>query len=247
MKDLTWLKQSLIAHRGLYEANGSIPENSIAAFKRAIDNGFAIECDLNRTKDGQLIVFHDHHLKRLTSLHRFTNEVTYEDIKNLHLLHTTQTIPTFSELLTLVKGQVPLLIELKPFGDVKKMCETFMQHMASYQGQWAVFSFHPGIVLWFKKHYPDVIRGQISAYFDDNNHLNKPMKFLMKRLFFNRFTKPDFISYYIHNLPNKHVDKQKKKGITIISYAAKNQKELNFVRSLYDNVVFEHFIPKENA
>ena len=247
MKDLSWLKTALIAHRGLYKKNGSIQENSIKAFQLAMDEGFAIECDLNITKDGEVIVYHDHHLKRLTGLDKKVSDVTYKDIKDLRLLLSEEKIPRLIDLLSLVHGQVPLLIELKPLGDIKKLCEAFMHVMKDYQGKWAVFSFHPQAVLWFKKHYPDVIRGQISAYFNDDSHMKKPMKFLMKRMFFNHFTKPDFISYYIHNLPNKHVDKQKKKGITVISYAAQSEQEFEFVKSLYDNVVFEYFIPKKNV
>ncbi len=247
MKDLTWLKDALIAHRGLYKENGAIPENSLAAFKLAIDQGYAIECDLNLTKDNEIVVFHDHNLKRLTGLNKELSQVTYDEIKDLKLLISEEKIPRLIDLLTLVDKKVPLLIELKPMGNIKKLCELFMSIMKHYQGTWAMFSFHPAAVLWFKKNYPNVIRGQISAYFEDDTNLKRPMKFLMKRLLFNRVTKPDFISYYIHNLPNKHVDKQKKKGLTVISYAARSQDEFDFVKSHYDNVVFEYFIPRKNA
>ena len=247
MKDLTWLKQELIAHRGFYKKNGAIPENSMAAFKRALDHGYAIECDIQLTKDHEVVVFHDENLKRLTGLNQPIHQVTYEQIKTLNLLLSNEKIPLLRDVLNLVKGKVPLLIELKPFGPVKKLCTSTMALMKDYQGKYAVFSFHPGAVLWFKKYHPHVIRGQISSFFDDDTHVRQPLKFLMKRLFFNHFTKPDFISYDIHNLPNKHVDKQKKKGITIMSYAARSQAELDFVKSYYDNVVFEYFTPIKNA
>ncbi len=247
MKDFNWLKTAYIAHRGLHKENGSIPENSIAAFKAAIANHYAIECDLSLTKDGNIIVFHDHNLKRLTGLNKKVEQVNYDELKDLNLFISNEKIPRLEELLTLVGGKVPLLIELKPHGNMKKLCQTFMHHMEKYQGKWAVFSFHPKVVLWFKKNYPDVVRGQISAYFDDVTNMPRPLKFLMKRMFFNHLTKPDFISYNIRNLPNKHVDRQKKKGITIISYAARNQKDFDFVKDYYHNVVFEYFIPKKSA
>ncbi len=247
MKDLTWLKTALIAHRGLYKKDGTIPENSLLAFQLAINHGYAIECDLNITKDHEVVVFHDHHLKRLTGFDQKLSKVTYSELLNLKLLVSEEKIPRLVDLLSLVHGQVPLLIELKPLGDIKTLCHAFIEQMLNYQGTWAVFSFHPGVVWWFKKNYPDVIRGQISSYFEDDTHMKKPMKFLMKRLFFNHLTKPDFISYYIHNLPNKYVDKQKKKGLTVISYAAQSQKDFDAIKSLYDNVVFEYFIPEKNA
>jgi glycerophosphoryl diester phosphodiesterase len=243
MKDLTFLKTHLFAHRGLHSKDLSIPENSMAAFKAAMAQGFAIELDVNVTKDGVALSFHDNHLKRLCNDARMLSDVTYEDIKHLKLLKTNESIPTFKEVLTLVSGKVPLLIELKPHGDIPLLCQSVMHDLEDYNGQYALFSFHPKAVHWLKKHHPDVIRGQISEYFKDQK-MSKVSKYLMRSMFFNRFTRPDFISYGIKDLPNPYLDRLKKKGMTIISYAAKTQEELDFVRSHYDNVVFEYFIPK---
>ena len=97
----------------------------------------------------------------------------------------------------------------------------------------------------FKKNHPEVIRGQISEYFKDDQKMSKISKYLMKSLFFNRFTKPDFVSYGIYDIPNKYLDKLMKKGLTVISYAARSQKDLDFVKSHYHNSVFEFFEPKK--
>ncbi len=245
MKDLTWLKKEYIAHRGLHTRDQTIPENSKKAFQNALKHGYAIECDLNILKDGTVVVFHDKDLNRLCGLDQKLSELTFEDIKDKKILKSDETIMRFDELLSLVGGKVPLLIELKPFGDTQKLCEEVAKHLDAYPHAYAIFSFHPNIVYWFKKHRPNVIRGQISEYFRLDKHMNPLMKYGMKSLFFNRFTKPDFISYGIHDLPNKYCDRAFKKGMTVISYAAKNQDELDFVRSTYHNVVFEHFIPKK--
>lgn len=244
MKDLTWLQNNLIAHRGLYTKDQSIPENSIASFKHAMDKGYSIELDINVLKDGTVLAFHDFTFKRVCNDSRELKDVTYEECKNFTLFKTNEKIPTFNQVLELVKGKVPLLIELKPHGDVILLCESFMKSMKNYQGDWAVFSFHPKVVSWFKKHYPQVIRGQISEYFKDDKNMNKITKYMMKTMFLNRFTKPDFVSYGIYDMPNKYLDRLMKKGITVISYAARSQKDFDFVKSHYHNTVFEYFEPK---
>jgi len=244
MKDLSWIQNNLIAHRGLYSKDQSIPENSIASFRHALDKGYSIEFDINVLKDGTVLVFHDYNFKRISNDLKELRDVTYDQCKDFKLFDTDEKIPTLSQLLKLVKGKVPLLIELKPHGDVIFLCESFMKTIKDYQGVWAVFSFHPKVVQWFKKNYPDVIRGQISEYFKDDKDMNPVAKYLMKTMFFNRFTKPDFISYGIYDMPNKYLDRCMKKGITVISYAARSQQDFDFVKSHYHNTVFEFFEPK---
>lgn len=247
MKDLTWLKKDLIAHRGLHQKDFSVVENSITAFVEALKHQYSIEFDINVLKDGTVVVFHDKDFKRLCQKDIRLSDVTYEEISNYRLKDTNDYIPTLEEVLKLIDGKVNLLIELKPHGDNKMLCENFMKTMKDYTGTYAVFSFHPGIVRWFKKHHPEIIRGQITEYFKSDEKMKPYMKYLMKTLFFNHFTKPDFISYGMYDLPNKWADKAMKKGITVISYAAKSQKDLDFVKSHYHNVVFEYFIPKQKS
>lgn len=244
-KDLTWLKNALIAHRGLHSKDGAIPENSRLSFEHAIEQGFAIELDVNVLKDGTVVAFHDYQLNRLCNDPRTVDDIGYEDLEDLTLLDSHQKIMTMEEVLALVDGKVPLLIELKPHGNVMLLCESLMNSLINYQGVYAIFSFHPKVVYWFKKHHPEVIRGQIAETFKRDPKMPKVMKWMMKHMIFNPWTKPDFISYYIHDMPNKILDRYYKKGITVISYAAQSQSELDFVKSHYDNAVFEYFIPKK--
>jgi glycerophosphoryl diester phosphodiesterase len=244
MKDLTWLRTHDIAHRGLYQKDQSIPENSIAAFKSAISKGYSIEFDVNVLKDGTVLSFHDSDLKRICGIDQKLSDLVYDDVKELKLFQTEEKIPRLKDVLEFVRGRVPLLIELKPKGDITLLCERVMKDLADYPGVYAIFSFHPKVQYWFKKNHPNVIRGQIAEFFSKEK-LNPIMKYLLKTMFFNRFTKPDFISYGIHDMPNAYLDRYMKKKMTIISYAAKNQSELDFVRSRYHNAVFEHFIPKK--
>lgn len=243
MKDLTWLKTRLIAHRGLYQSDQSVPENSMLAFQKAMDHGYGIELDVNLLKDQTVVAFHDHHLYRACGKDVFLSEVTYSEIKSLTVFKTKEKIPRLTDVLALVSGQVPLLIELKPKRDIIGLCEAVMRDLSSYQGEYAVFSFHPKAVGWFKKYHPNVIRGQIAECFR-NDSMHPLIRYLLRTMFFNRFTQPDFVSYGIHDLPNRTLNRLKKKNMTIISYAAKTQAEFDHVIHHYDNVVFEHFIPK---
>jgi glycerophosphoryl diester phosphodiesterase len=247
MKDLTWIKEKLIAHRGLHSKDKTIPENSIAAISLAMEKGYGIELDINVLKDGTVVVFHDNNLKRLVGKDAYLKDLSVEDLRGLRILNTEEKIPTLSEVLQLVNGKVPLLIELKPLGDNKLLCEKFIDTISGYKGKYAIHSFNPYIIYWFKKNHPSIIRGQITEFFRDDLKMKKITKYLMKTMFFNMFTKPDFINYGIQDLPNKYCDRVYKKGMCVISYASKNQKEFDTVKQHYDNSVFEFFIPKINT
>ncbi|MFW5888740.1 MAG: glycerophosphodiester phosphodiesterase family protein [Bacillota bacterium] len=244
MREVKWIKENYIAHRGYHSLDKSIPENSLLAFKKAIDYNYSIEMDINVTKDGQVVVFHDINLKRLCNVNVNLSEVNYDEIKNYHLLDTNEKIPLLKDVLALVNGRVPLLIELKPKGNNKLLCRAFIDAIIAYKGEFAIHSFSPSIVYWFKKNYPEIIRGQVTEYFKADLKMNRFIKYLMRKMTFNFFTKPDFVNYGIKDLPNKYADKIYKKGMTVISYCARNKLEFDMVRKHYDNAVFEFFRPE---
>lgn len=245
MKDLRWLKEALIAHRGLHTRDLEVPENTLIAFKKALDLGYGIECDVNISKDGHPVVFHDIDLKRLCDKDVRVDMLSLDELKTFRIGISQEGIPTLSELLQLVDGKVPLLIELKPKGNVINLCEAVYRELINYHGTYAIFSFHPKVVYWFKKHAPHVIRGQISESFKSEKNLSFISRFMMRYMVFNALTKPDFISYGIKDMPFKPLDRLKKKGLTIISFSARSQTDFDFVKKYYDNVVFEYFIPKK--
>lgn len=246
MKDLDFLKSWDYAHRGLFDNKNGIPENSIKAYKLAIEHGYAIELDIQALSDNTFFCFHDSDLTRMVNVDtKSIYDYSYEELSKLKLLNSNESIPKFTDVLNLVNNKVPLLIEVKAHKNFKLHLNALIKILDNYQGKFAVFSFDVRIVNWFKKHRPNYIRGQISSYFHENKKMPKILKFLMKRLFFNKFCKPDFISYNLKYLPNKYVDKQRRKNILVFGYTAKNQDEYNKVKSLYDNVVFDSFIPKK--
>jgi glycerophosphoryl diester phosphodiesterase len=247
MRDTGWIRTTYFAHRGLHSKDKSIPENSLSAFSLAIEKGYGIELDINLLKDGQVVVFHDKDLTRMCRDSRLLSDVTLDDLSAIRLLDSDEKIPTLENVLSLVAGKVPLLIELKHHGDHVALCERFIQTIQGYPGTYAIHSFHPGILSWFRKHHPDIIRGQISEYFLEETNMKKITKYLLRTLFFNRFTKPDFINYGLRDLPNKAVDCAKRKGLIVIAYAARSQAEFDRVLERYDNAVFEYFEPKRRT
>ncbi|MBI9010515.1 MAG: glycerophosphodiester phosphodiesterase [Tenericutes bacterium] len=245
MKDLTWIKERMIAHRGLHSLDKTVPENSMKAFELAVEKNYGIEMDINVLKDGTVVVFHDHHLKRLVpGRTELLSDLNFEDIKDLKIWDSNEKISTLKEVLEYIDGRVPLLIELKPLGNKSFLCENFWETIKDYKGDYGIHSFSPSIVKWFKDNHPEVIRGQITEYFTSNKDMKKISKYLMKSMFFNKFTKPDFVNYGIVDLPNKYCDKAYKKGLCIIAYASKNQEEFDLAKEHYDNSVFEYFIPR---
>jgi glycerophosphoryl diester phosphodiesterase len=243
MRDIEWLKHSFIAHRGSHSFDFTIPENSMKAFQISIERGFAIEFDVNLMGDGTLVVFHDKDLKRMTGIDAKLLDLRFDQIKKYRLLDTQETIPTLTKVLDLVKGKVPLLIELKNHGQNETLCKNFMETMKHYQGVWAVQSFHPFTMKWFRTHHPHVIRGQISEYFLQDNDLKPLTKWLLKRMVFNFLVQPDFINYGIKYMPNRYVDHAKKMGTIVIGYCARTPQEYAFCKHYIDNAVFEFFDP----
>lgn len=194
--DFSEFKKVRFAHRGLH-GNG-VPENSLWAFKRALDKGYGSELDIHLLADGELAVIHDHSLKRTALRDINIEDLTLEELGNYFLEGTTEKIPTLKEVLDLYDGKLPLIIELKSTADnVEKLCLNTAYLLKSYKGKYCVESFDPRCVKWFKKHSPQIIRGQLSQnYFKaKNNKFSFFIKIVMTNLLTNFLTKPDFVAY----------------------------------------------------
>ena len=149
------------AHRGLH-GNG-VPENSLEAFRLAFENGYGMELDLHVTADDKLCVFHDGTLKRMCGVDGKVEEKTVEELRRIRLAGTEQYIPTFDEVLALVDGKTALIVEIKGENTNTRVCELAAEALDKYKGAYCIESFNPAYVAWFKKHRPEVIRGQLSA------------------------------------------------------------------------------------
>lgn len=232
-----WLTETYIAHRGLF--NEFCPENSLSAFKNAIEKNYAIEIDVQLLKDGNVIVFHDNNFNRVLEIDKYVSNSTLEEIKKYTFKNSYETIPTLKEVLDLVNGQVPLLIEVKNSLKVGELEKKTWEILKDYKGEFAIQSFNPYTLSWFKEHAPNVIRGQLSSFFKGEK-LNFVKKSLLKKLKLNKVSCPHFISYNAENIPNKYL---KKCELPILAWTIKSQDEYMKVIKYVDNIIFEGFIP----
>ena len=184
------------AHRGLHR-NG-VPENSMEAFRLAKSKGYGAELDVHLMADGNLAVIHDSNLKRTTNREGRIEDLTCEQLGNYHLDGTSQTIPLLRDVLALIDGQVPLIIELKSQVDnYKTLCEKTCQLLDDYTGAYCLESFDPRCIIWLKKHRPDVVRGQLAENYFKTRGCKVPfvLKVILANHLMNFLSKPDFIAY----------------------------------------------------
>lgn len=236
----SWIVNDYIAHRGLHTKE--LPENSLGAFANAIDKGYPIELDVQLIADGNVIVFHDYALSRMTGKDGYTKNLVTEDLVNYKLAKTEFVIPTLQETLDFVDGQVPILIEIKNEGKVGELEKRVYEFLKNYNGEYAIQSFNPYSLEWYKVNAPKVLRGQLSSYFKGSD-LGFFKKFILKRMILNRkISEPNFISYDAKNLPNRFVKHYKK--IPLIAWCIRSQSEYMRVAKHCDNIIFENFEPK---
>ena len=183
------------AHRGLHDE--SHPENSMAAFSRALEHGYGIELDIHLLKDGNLAVIHDHPLVRTTGAEGKIEDLTTEDLENYRLEGTTERIPTFRQVLELFHGKAPLIVELKAAnGNHGALVDAAMAQLKDYPGAYCSEAFDPRCIRYLKKHYPKVVRGQLTENFVKNKgNLPWILKFGMTHQLVNFLIRPDFVAY----------------------------------------------------
>ncbi len=181
------------AHRGLHDE--ARMENSLEAFDAACRHNFGIELDVQLSKDGAVVVFHDDTLTRMTGDPRRVDQVPLAELQSLSLRGQSK-IPTFQETLACVSGRVPLLVEIKNGKRNRELCEKTLALLASYDGQYIVESFNPLILRWLKKHAPQIIRGQLvgasAAYLASFGPVGA---FFLSTLSLNFLARPDFVAY----------------------------------------------------
>ncbi len=232
-----WLNTMPIAHRGLWNEN--LIENSLPAYQNAVDNNFAIEIDLYLSSDGVLFSFHDKSLERMTGEEGNIFDKTASEIKALRLSNSEYSIPTFDEVLGLVDGKVPLLIEIKNQPD-KTVVDKIVERLKSYNGEFAIQSFNPLYIKRVKKLAPSIIRGILGTNEKEPTE-SAFNNFIIKKMPLNFLIKPDFVSYNYKGLPLK---KRKVKNKTVLAWTVTSEKIANNVRHFTDNIIFENFIPK---
>ena len=224
------------AHRGLH-GNG-VPENSMAAFRAALEGGYGIELDVHLLKDGNLAVMHDSDLLRTTGCTGKMEDLTTAELKNYSLGGTEQTIPEFQQVLDLYAGKAPLVVELKVSGgNYAALTEKACRMMEGYQGVYCMESFDPRCLLWLKKHRPEIIRGQLSEnYFATKNKLPFILKLILSKNLGNFLTKPDFVAYRYRDRNSTLSNRLCMRRMTGVSWTVTTQEE-------FDTAVQEGWVP----
>lgn len=190
------------AHRGLHSRDKSIPENSLPAFERASQAGYGMELDVQLSKDGQVVVFHDDTLDRVCGVHARVDELTYQELSRLRLCGSEYGIPLFSEVLATVRGRGPLIVELKSGRRNRELCEKTYRLLSDYRGEVCVESFNPVIMGWFRVHARDLVRGQLAAPSKEYRpRFSAFQAFALSHCLMNFISRPQFIAYKIGYRP----------------------------------------------
>jgi glycerophosphoryl diester phosphodiesterase len=232
-----WLYEKKIAHRGLH--NSEYAENSMSAFRKAIENDYNIEIDVQLNKDGDVVIFHDANLKRVCGIDKKISEVTTAELKDCKLLGTEDSIPLLTELLAEAEGKVGLLVELKDFkmGEDNKLAAATHEVMKDYKGDYAVQAFNPWAMRWYYKNAPEVYRGQLATMADSK--LQKALFYPLWSLKFLNYNKPDFVAYNIKYIPNKYIDKAKEMGAKVVAWTVTSSEHKDTAAQYCDNIIFE--------
>jgi len=243
-KELPALRGWFYAHRGLHSLG--IPENSMAAFRAAKEHGYGIELDVHLTKDGNLAVIHDSSLKRTAGADVNIEDLTVSQLEQYSLEGTDEKIPLLFQVLELYQGQAPLIVELKTTKEnYAQLCQAACKMLDGYNGPYCIESFDPRCCVWLRKNRDSVIRGQLSAdFFHYHNKSPWFLKFAMKHLLLNVFTRPDFIAYRFGD--RKAISNtlcQKIWGVQSVAWTIRNKDDLNLAVKEDRLPIFENFIP----
>jgi len=244
------LQSTDYAHRGLHSK--AVPENSLTAFTLARDAGYGIELDVRMSADGKIFVFHDEHLRRMCGINKNLSDMTAAQIRSVYLTGGRERIPLLTEVLDLIEGRVPLLIEIKPSKNQFQLCKRLSLILDTYSGAFAVQSFDPRILEYFKKYRPRFARGQLVTKIvasKDKNDLSTPqnpfVRFALTHMLTNVLSRPDFIS-----VDGKHLGEPafflatrifKCKGFV---WTVKNEKQYMLCRQKGLYSIFENIKPQ---
>ena len=226
---MNWLKKLPIAHRGLHNSANNIYENTKESFLAAINENYAIECDVVLSKDHEVVVFHDENLKRLCNLDKSVSSLTMNELRNLKIHDGNSNIISLDEMLHVVSTHVPIIIEIK--GEFTPFIEERIQEIIrSYKGPIALKSFNLKSVEWLIQFLPYVYKGLV---IDSNtNNFDRILDLNI-----------DFVSCDINFIESNLIDKVKKKGLPIITWTVNDEDKKKKANLIADNIIFENIRP----
>lgn len=232
------------AHRGLHEKDKSVPENSMAAFAKAVEAGYGIELDINLTADGTVVVFHDDSLLRVCGVDKLITNCTAAELSAYRLENTSEGIPLLEDVLKLVDGRVPMIIELKNTKNWPDLCVKAAALLSDYPGPYCIESFHPGIVRWFYKNQPKVVRGQLSANHRSFEGTPLWQSLLIASIMTNVASRPHFIAYNHEDARHRlRLRFFKMLGGKLIGWTVRDTDNSDECQRRFDVIIFEFFRP----
>lgn len=220
MKNIDFLKKHLIAHRGVH--NSIIIENTLPAFSKSVDKNYIIELDIHILKDNTIVVYHDYNISKLTGVNKVIETLSYPHLSKIKIKNK-YTIPTLKQVIHIVAGKVPLLIEVKDMNNNSKFEEELVKILDNYKGEFAIQSMNPFVIDWFYKNRKDYVIGLI--IFNELNY-NIVKKYTKKI---------DFISIYKKQLPFKS-------NKLVIGWTIRNDKEYKKYAPICDNLICENIL-----
>ena len=234
------------AHRGLHGEGRA--ENSLSAFAAARDAGFGIELDVRLSADGEMVVFHDDTLTRVAGIDKRVDELTLEELKKCRLLDTDDTVPTLREVLDLIDGRVPLLIEIKEDAGKSAVTRTLVKEIEGYHGPYIVESFNPLSLKLFRRLRPEVPVGILAQHFcRRDEYRGKPLYFILQNMLLNFLYVPDFVAY-------DHTDSgmlslklaRSLFGTVTVAWTVRSEEEGRVAKThRFDSIIFENYLPDE--
>ena len=243
-----WLTARPIAHRGLHDRAAGIPENTLAAARAAIAGGYAIECDVQLSADGEAMVFHDDALGRLTGTTDPIGTRTASDLAGLAIAGTSERIPTLAHFLSMIGGRVPIVIEVKSrFSGDLRLTRRVVEVISAYDGPAAVKSFDPAVVAALAELAPAIPRGMVGeSHQHDASYasLSPSLRHSLANLLHLGETRPDFLSWRVDDLPCaatflcRHLV-----GMPLMTWTVRNEDQRALAAAHADQMVFEGFHP----
>ena len=233
-----------IAHRGRHDFSKGVVENTQSAFAAAISGGYPIECDLQFSRDGEAVVFHDDHLDRVTEGHGLVKNFTAAEIKALPIRNSHDRVQTLAELLEQVHGQVPLIIELKSHWDADvRLAERAIDVLKTYDGPYCLMSFDPDMIAAVRRLSPETVRGIVAERCEDPYYgaLSLARQLELRTFSHVSRTRPDFVSFQFEELPWAPITALRTSGVPIITWTIRSPDQAVMARRRSDQITFEGF------
>ncbi|HEX9965621.1 MAG TPA: glycerophosphodiester phosphodiesterase family protein [Allosphingosinicella sp.] len=221
------------AHRGLH--GGALVENSGGAIAAAVDRGYGVELDVQLSRDGEAMVFHDHELGRLTAGQGPVAARTAAELQAVPLNLCNEAMPRLGEALSIVHARAPLLIEVKsPDRQVARLCAAVARAVSGYGGPFAVMSFNPEVGAWFARRAPEVLRGLVVT-----EEGKRGLKGRIERPLALWRARADFLAYDIRDLPSRFAGRRRSRGLPVYTWTVRSEADRARASAYADQIIFE--------